>query len=559
MTSLIVTATGVTILMLSNRSVEPPRLMNSIQLTNDGHPKDLQYLLTDGPHVWFLEEGDGWRTVPAVGGEPEPVGEPKGFRPSDVSVDGLGILGCILTEGVRHVGVWAIGGAVRYVGDLRGDFPVWSADRSRVAYGAAGNIFVANADGSGSRTVATEPFGGDVDSVTWSPDQQVLRFTMESPKDSTRSLWEVGVDGGTEHELLPGWNSQPYECCGKWTPDGRWYVFQAAKNGRTDIWALPYQRRFLGPSPKPVPVTAGPLDYYAPTPSKDGTKLFVIGEEKRPQLEVYSSKRREFTPYLGDLKATQVDFSRDGRWMAYVVLSSHTLWRCRVNGTERLQLTSPPRLANEPHWSPDGREIAFMEVSADQHYRIGIVPSAGGEVRHPVPGDDGQGVPTWSPDGTQIVFGEPLYRRPASETEIHLFDFKTGRLATLPGSEGLWTARWSPDGRYIAALVNLGSGTSPELRVFDVAHKTWRELVRIPYINEPTWSGDAKYIYFDTGASQAPALYRVRLADRRLEMLASLVRERGGDGWSGLAPDGSPLISHDVSFQEVYALQIQWP
>jgi len=29
-------------------------------------------------------------------------------------------------------------------------------------------------------------------------------------------------------------------------------------------------------------------------------------------------------------------------------------------------------------------------------------------------------------------------------------------------------------------------------------------------------------------------------------------------GWSGVAPDGSPLITRHIVFQEVYALDVEW-
>ena len=53
------------------------------------------------------------------------------------------------------------------------------------------------------------------------------------------SLWEVAIDGTSLHRLLDGWNRVPAECCGRWSPDGRWYVFQSTRDGRSDIWALP--------------------------------------------------------------------------------------------------------------------------------------------------------------------------------------------------------------------------------------------------------------------------------------------------------------------------------
>ena len=47
------------------------------------------------------------------------------------------------------------------------------------------------------------------------------------------------------------------------------------------------------------------------------------------------------------------------------------------------------------------------------------------------------------------------------------------------------------------------------------------------------------------------------------EVIASLrsLRLFGGrwGTWAGLAPDGSPLFVRDISTQELYALDVQWP
>jgi hypothetical protein len=43
---------------------------------------------------------------------------------------------------------------------------------------------------------------------------------------------------------------------------------------------------------------------------------------------------------------------RDGEWVTYVLLPEGTLWRSRVNGSERTQLTIAPFRVTLPRWSP---------------------------------------------------------------------------------------------------------------------------------------------------------------------------------------------------------------
>ena len=73
----------------------------------------------------------------------------------------------------------------------------------------------------------------------------------------------------------------------------------------------------------------------------------------------YDSKSSSFVPYLSGISATEVDISRDGKWAAYLTYPDGTLWRSRIDGTERLQLISDSTSAMLPHWSPDGKVIAF--------------------------------------------------------------------------------------------------------------------------------------------------------------------------------------------------------
>ena len=78
-----------------------------------------------------------------------------------------------------------------------------------------------------------------------------------------------------------------------------------------------------------------------------------------------------------------------------------------------------------------------------------------------------------------------------------------------------------------------------------------------------TWSTDSKYIYYDTGLGTNPAFYRVRVADRKVERLADLKGLRrmffAWLPWSGVTPDGAPLVPRDISTQEVYALDLRRP
>jgi Tol biopolymer transport system component len=169
--------------------------------------------------------------------------------------------------------------------------------------------------------------------------------------------------------------------------------------------------------------------------------------------------------------------------------------------------------------------------------------------------------PTWSPDGRSVV----LTLNEAGESHdivsgpgVAIVDVQTKTISPLPHAERFFSPRCSPDGKFIAAL----SIDSQKLVLFDRAIQQWTDLVTMP-IGYPSWSHDGRYLYFDTTLTDDPALFRVRISDRKLERLASLkgLRRFWGQfaSWTGLAPDDSFLLVRDTSSQEIYALDWQVP
>ena len=140
----------------------------------------------------------------------------------------------------------------------------------------------------------------------------------------------------------------PSECCGVWSSDGRYFLFLNDNPvlGGGNIWALQESNSAFRKYPSRLfQLTAGPMLFGAMTWSPDGKKLFAEGFQNRGELIRYDAQRREFVPFLSGIWASDVSFSRDGKWVAYVSYPEGTLWRSRVDGSDRLQLTNPPVFA----------------------------------------------------------------------------------------------------------------------------------------------------------------------------------------------------------------------
>lgn len=71
--------------------------------------------------------------------------------------------------------------------------------------------------------------------------------------------------------------------------------------------------------------------------------------------------------------------------------------------SEPAQLTFGDKNDNQPQWSPDGKQIAFIRSDGDKS-QVWLLPLSGGEA-HPVTQSEyGAGNPRWSPDGKKILY-----------------------------------------------------------------------------------------------------------------------------------------------------------
>jgi eukaryotic-like serine/threonine-protein kinase len=542
----------------------PPKITGSTQLTNDRLFKGAP--VTDGTRLYFSTqhsmsdspEESSLAQVATTGGDTVTLA-PGIAQILDISPNGTELLVSTFKATEDDAALWVrpvLGGTPRRLGDLRtgnNSFGgAWSPDGARIVYAHGSELRLARNDGTESRTLVT---AGDLQPFLprWSSDGKRIRYSIQDARTGVSTLWEVNADGTHARELLPGWKGAPSPCCGVWTPDGRYFIFAAAGN----LWALREERGLFGKAhSEPVQLTFGPIRFNRPVPSRDGKRLFAVGVQARGELARLDRRSGEFVPYLSGLSADGVAFSKDGSWVAYVAFPEGTLWRSRLDGTERLQLTFPPLISALPRWSPDGKEIAFFAGRASSVPSVYLIPAAGGTPRRATKRELPEMDPSWSPDGRRLMFGSgPGFEASTSpNVVIHLLDLSTGELSELPGSQGLFSPRASPDGRHVAAL-SLDSG---RLMLFDSGTGKWTELYK-GVVGYPSWSRDGRQIYFAAGSE----VRRVKIDDGHVDVVASLRgfgRATSALGqWFGLDPDDAPLVLRDVGTHEIYALDWDAP
>jgi Tol biopolymer transport system component len=540
----------------------PPKIVGTTQLTSDGIPKGI--LVTDGSRLYFTEfSGDHFIVshVSVAGGEnatiPTSHANPVVL---DVAPDSSQILLLDTHSFQLDSPFWLQplpAGSPRRMQAIGHD-AVWLPD-GELLFAKESDVYRAEHDGGNPRKLFTA--AGIVGNMRLSPDGSRLRYTVSLNTVNVSSLWQARADGTDPHLLLsPDWNTPPKECCGNWTADGRYFVFQSIRNGLSSLWVLPDQNSFWRKSARePVQLTTGPLNFGLPLPSRDGKKLFALGSQPRSEIVRYDAKSGALLPILADTDAAQVDFSRDGKWAAYVRSTDGTLWRSKLDGSDRRQLTYAPLQATVPHWSPDSTQIAFSGAKPGDPFKIYLISAEGGNPEQVSSGKSDLD-PSWSKDGSAIMFGVLPFPGNPEPAKIMLLDLKTRAQTELPGSEGICCPRWSPDGRWVIAL----STDSQKLLLLDLSTHKWRQLAdKMGTIGYMTWSRDSKYVAFDTAFTADPGFFRVQPVDGEVRRILSLNNIRRffsqwGE-WSGLAPDGSPLLVRDISTQEIYALDWKLP
>jgi len=131
---------------------------------------------------------------------------------------------------------------------------------------------------------------------------------------------------------------------GMWTPDGRFYVFQSARNGRYDLWSISEDHSFLGhESTSPVLLSSGLQGGYSfPVMGVNGQQIFAIGNQQQGELVRFDFRIREFVPFLDGISATWVTFANSGRSVAYIEYPDLTVWKANTDGSNKAQLTFSP-------------------------------------------------------------------------------------------------------------------------------------------------------------------------------------------------------------------------
>lgn len=197
------------------------------------------------------------------------------------------------------------------------------------------------------------------------------------------------------------------------------------------------------------------------------------------------------------------------------------LWTVARTGGDAKRLTAGVGIESQPHFSPDGKSLAFTG-QYDGNTDIFVMPANGGVPRRLTYHPSADQVVCWTPDGKNIVF---MSSRDSSTPVPHLFTIgrEGGSPQMLPLPSGV-DASYSPDGKRLAYVPIAkwqkawkryqGGQTTP----IWLAGLPDLKIEKVPRNNsndeQPMWVGDK--VYFLSDRNGAMTLFRYDTASKRV-------------------------------------------
>ena len=551
-----------------------PRVQAVQQLTHSGQVDPWGKLVTDGSRIYFVvRDVTGWNLMQTSveGGSIQRTPTPfDNTRIFDLSPDHSQFLIGQLTHRGEETALWlwpVQGGAPRRLGDVTAQEAVWSPTGNQIAFVEGESIRTTDPEGGHIREVAR--FHPAPHALVWSPDGKRLRFTQTDLIEGTDSMWEIGADRSSLRQVLPEGQRGPHEGSGTWLAGGRYFAFSSgvdlraslAVDTHASLWVMEENRGlFRSRSGDPVQLTRGPIAFDHPTAIGDGSRIFAIGSHNEYQLLRMDPRTLAKTAMLAESGATDMDFSLDGQWVVYAARENGTLWKSRIDGSNRVQLTAGATGAFAPHWSPDQKEILFTGFLLDRQPRLYVVSAQGGAPKSVLPSNNKWASVSgdWRTDGRQIVL-DVQEMESGRDSDIRIFDLESGKLSTLPDSEGLVEPRWSADGRYIAAL----NPKKKQVFLYDCKLETWSVLAEANFPSALRWSPAGDALYYQDTDDVEETIFRVPMAKREAERVVRLgdLLSTGAARaiFTGLSPDGSVYVTVDHGDVDVYAVDLKLP
>jgi dipeptidyl aminopeptidase/acylaminoacyl peptidase len=292
-----------------------------------------------------------------------------------------------------------------------------------------------------------------------SPDGKWIAYTVGSQdveKDKRDSdIWMVSVDGSQTLQLT---SSKDSESRPRWSPDGKYLAFitsrgdEEEKKKGAQVWLL---NRSGGEAQKLTEIKGGVDDYEW---SPDSSRLALVVGDADPAEDpekIEGWKRKTKPPIVVD----RYHFKRD--YAGYLQRLRDHLYVFDIASKKSEQITTGDFDDRSPAWSPDGTKLAFIskrtqtDPDRSHDFNVFVVDAKAGATPRALTTFEGEdsGRPAWSPDGKEIAF--------LQQEEAKWFAYDQARLAVVPASGGavrvltesldrsVSNPDWSADGKHL--------------------------------------------------------------------------------------------------------------
>lgn len=274
--------------------------------------------------TWFDRSGKALGTL----GQPD---EP--IRAPDLSPDAGRVAADRGVQGNRDIWVIDALRTTRLTFDPADDqFPLWSPDGARIAFGTARNgksgLYAKSANGAGAEELIAErppgltAFHG---ATSWSRDSRFILADVNSA--TSQEVWVLPLTG--DRKPYPFLNGAHTERLALFSPDGDWVAYQSSESSRAEI----YVRPFPGPGGQWQVSTAGgagprwrndgkELYWIAPDAKLMAAPISVTGSSIQPGAPVALFQTRIYLGGTEQPNRGQYNVAPDGRFLINTVLSS---------------------------------------------------------------------------------------------------------------------------------------------------------------------------------------------------------------------------------------------
>lgn len=247
--------------------------------------------------------------------------------------------------------------------------PNWSPDGKYLIINQEGLLYKISLDGKNKEEIPTGNLKNLNNDHGISFDGKTLALSnndvIEGATSGSSRIYTLPISGGEPRLVTPDYPSYWHG----WSPDGKYLVYTAKRNGNFDIYRIP----------------------------SEGGKEMRLTEHAA----------------LDDGPA----YSPDGEYIYYNSMQSGKMeiWRMGPEGNDKEQVTDDSYSNWFAHPSPDGTHfvfISYLEDQGDQHpamkkVALRLYTLKDGNIRTLCTFTGGQGtinVPSWSPDGNRFAF-----------------------------------------------------------------------------------------------------------------------------------------------------------